>query len=109
MFADIKTKIIHNPGTIPDDRLDLKTTDITVVFEQSYSMYKSQQSALSDLSGDRSKYCYMVHSVPSGSNTGNLLDDMSQHAEYLFVTSRDKQYYEGFGSDWKKFVDLMPT
>lgn len=104
-------QIIHNPGTIPDDRLDLNTTDITVVFEQSYDTYKSQQSALSDLSGQRSSYSYMVHSVPSGTNLGNLVDDMSQHAQYLFVTNRDSNIgpYEGFGSDWRSFTDMVPV
>lgn len=72
-------------------------------------MFKSQQSALSALSGDRSRYSYMVHSVPSGTNLGNLVDDMSQHAGYLFVTSRDSRYYEGFGSNWRRFTDMVPT
>jgi len=101
-------QIIHNPGVIPDAGLALNTTDITVVFEQSYSIYKSQQSALADLTGDRSSYSYMVHSLPSSTNLGKLIDDMSQRAQYLFVTNKDQNFYEGFGSDWRKFTDMVP-
>lgn len=107
--ANSLIQIIHNPGTIPDQGLGLNSTDITVVFEQSYNKFKSQQSALSDLSGARSSYSYMVHSVPSSTNLGDLIDTMSQHAQYLFVTNRDSAYYEGFGSDWRDFVSMVPT
>jgi hypothetical protein len=102
-------QVIHNPGTIPDQGLDMDSTDITVIFEQSYDNYQIQQSALQKLSGDRSRYSYMIHTVPSATNLGSLLDTISRHAGYLFVTNRDTDYYQGFGSDWRSFTSMVPT
>lgn len=94
---------------IPDSRLDLDTTDITVVFEQSYKEYQSLESNLTTLSGDRSQYSYMVHSLPSRVNLQKFVDSLSRHAEYLYVSTSNKNYYETFGSKWKDFTRAMPT
>nr|OQO24450.1 hypothetical protein B0A51_10169 [Rachicladosporium sp. CCFEE 5018] len=101
--------IIHNPGVIPDSQLMQDSTDITVVFEQSWGNYSAQEPALKALSGDRSRYSYMMHSVPSSTNLGNLVDDMSRHSSHLFVTNSDSDYYASFGSSWRSFTELVPT
>jgi hypothetical protein len=94
---------------IPDQGLDLDTTDITVVFEQSYEQYQSLEGSLNALSGDRSEYSFMVHSVPSKTNIQKFLDNISHHAEYLFVSTNDHDYYGQFGPKWDKFTEAVPT
>lgn len=103
------SQIIHNPGVIPDSRFSLDTTDITVVFEQSYEEYGSLEDSLTSLSGDRSEYSYMVHSVPSKTNLQKFVDSLSHHAEFLFVTTADANYYEAFSASWKAFTEAVPT
>lgn len=94
---------------MPDSGLDLDTTDITVVFEQSYDEYRSLEDKLHSLSGDRSEYSFMVHSVPSKTNLQKFVDSLSRHAEYLYVSTSDTNYYEKFGSSWKPFAQAVPT
>lgn len=101
--------IIHNPGVIPDSGLDLDTTDITVVFEQSFNEYETLEDDLTSLSGDRSEYSFMVHSVPSKTNMQKFVDSLSLHAEYLFVTTADTNYYEAFSASWGGFTEAVPT
>ncbi|KAJ5261172.1 spherulin 4-like cell surface protein [Penicillium angulare] len=104
--------IIHNPGTIPDSRYNDTTTDITVVFEQSYSYYETQVNALDDLSTSRrGNYSYMLHSMPTMSNNTmkNFIDDLSDRAEYLFLTTLEANYYEKFDPKLEVFCDLVPT
>jgi len=107
MSADL-TQIIHNPGTTIDSRLEVPLTDITVVFEESYSKYQSQQSTLDALSEDRFQYSYMIHSIPWSTKIGKLLDKITHHSGYIFLSYQSKNYYESFGSKWKDFVDAMP-
>lgn len=102
-------QVIHNPGTIPDARFDDSSTDITVVFEGSYSDLQSQQAQLASLPEGRSHYSYMLHSVPAKTDLGKFVDSLSQHAEFLFLTSLTQNYYESFGSQWEEFVDAIPT
>jgi Spherulation-specific family 4 len=104
--------VIHNPGVIPDTRFDSSTTDITVVFEESYPVYQTKVTALTDLSTkNRTEYAYMVNSVPTMTLSGlkSYVDDLSQHAAYLFVTNNDQDFYESFGSIWSNFTDVVPT
>jgi hypothetical protein len=103
------SQIIHNPGVVPDARLDIDTTDITVVFEESYERYQTLESDLNALSGDRSEYSFMVHSIPSKTNLQKFLDSISHHAEYLFVSTASEDYYNGFGPKWQKFTEAVPT
>ena len=103
--------MIHNPGTIPDSRYNDSKTDVTVVFESPYPSYQSKADSLAELPDHRSEYCYMINSLP-GMGQGGLrkfVHGISENAEFLFVTENDKDYYESFGSDWAKFVDVVPT
>ena len=102
-------QVIHNPGTIPDARLDDPSTDITIAFEDSYKAYADQQQTLASLPLDRSRYGFVLHSVPTSINLKGLVDKMSRHAEFLFVTDLNQDYYESFGKDWNSFIDVMPT
>ncbi|KAJ5949880.1 hypothetical protein N7454_001464 [Penicillium verhagenii] len=105
--------IIHNPGTIPDSQYDDDTTDITVVFEQSYDYYLTQEKVLAeDLSAsNRGNYSYMLHSVPTMTNHSlkNFVDDLSHRAAYLFMTTLTSNYYEQFGSELDQFLSVVPT
>ena len=97
---------------IPDSRFFSSTTDITVVFEETYSVYQTKVTALTDLSAkNRTEYAYMVNSVPAMTLDGlkSYVDDLSEHAAYLFVTNNDQDYYESFGSIWSNFTDVVPT
>jgi hypothetical protein len=88
------------------------TTDVTVVFEGPYSDLQTQSTALAALSGNRSEYAYVVHSVPSGTSLATLttsLSDSSQHAGYLFYTDLSSNYYESFGPDWSSFIQLLKS
>lgn len=87
----------------------MDTTDITVVFEQSYEEYRSLESDLNSLSGDRSEYSFMVHSVPSKTNLRKFVDSISHHAEYLYVSTLDVGFYENFGPKWQDFTEAVPT
>lgn len=104
------TQIIHNPGTTIDPRLDSPDTDMTVIFEGSYQYYQEREATLSSLPTDRTRYSYLIHSVPSMGlhDLGDFVDSISLHAGALFVTDLDRNYYESFGSNWKKFIRVMP-
>ncbi|KAI9049444.1 hypothetical protein LZ554_006476 [Drepanopeziza brunnea f. sp. 'monogermtubi'] len=100
--------IIHNPGTVPDNRFNDPNTDITVVFEESYTAYSTKLSSLAALGGSRSQYCYMVHSAPT-TGLKRFVHKMSERAEYLFVTDNTQDYYESFGADFSHFADVVPS
>lgn len=51
----------------------------------------------------------MVHSVPSKTNLQKFIDKISHHAEYLFVSTSNKDYYNSFGPEWQQFVKAVPT
>ncbi|KAH6698119.1 Spherulation-specific family 4 [Leptodontidium sp. 2 PMI_412] len=103
--------IIHNPGVIPDARYNDSNTNITVVFEQSLPVYTSLVDSLSSLPGDRSQYSYMINSVPSTSrgDMKKFVQQISKHAEYLFVTDNTEDFYESFGTGWANFAESVPT
>jgi len=105
-------QIIHNPGVIPDSRLNDPVTDITIVFEETYENYGKQKAALKALPLERFHYGYLVHSVPTTLNSTDLgvfVDELSKDAGSIFLTNRDTDYYQAFGSSWKTFIDVMPT
>lgn len=52
---------------------------------------------------DRSRSCYMVHSVPE-EKVASLTIALRERAEYLFVTSLSANFYESFGPSWGRFV-----
>lgn len=105
--------VIHNPGTIPDARLAVPNTDITVVFEQSYDHYEtSQKAALSEeKDADRDSWAYVFHSVPQMSNSTleHFVNDISHKAAWLYLTTRTDSYYEFFDPRLEEFVDVVPT
>ncbi|PBP24589.1 spherulin 4-like cell surface protein [Diplocarpon rosae] len=103
--------IIHNPGTVPDARFDDIHTDITVVFEESYAVYGAKLDSLTALSGPRSQYSYLVHSVPANRATDlkRFVRQISERAAYLFVTDNTEALYEAFGPGWAAFTDVVPT
>jgi hypothetical protein len=39
----------------------------------------------------------------------SYVDDLSEHAAYLFVTNNDQDIYESFGGGWANFTDVVPT
>ena len=59
-------QIIHNPGTVPDKELTQARPEVTAVFEESYSRYRScgqgEQRALDAY--NRKGASYILHSVP---------------------------------------------
>src|ERR1700759_3361955 len=98
--AYISLQVIHNPGIIPDTRLNDSTTDITVVFEGEYSSFQLQRATLAALPLDRSRYSYIVHSVPSTvsiTDLSTVIAPASQHADFLYFTYVDQNPYESFG------------
>lgn len=101
--------IVHNPGTIPDARLNDSNVDFTVVFEGTYSGLQLQQGQLASLTQSRTQKSYVIHSVPQNINIQDLVRSLSQQAELLFVTSLEIGYYESFASSWKEFVNSMST
>jgi hypothetical protein len=106
------SQVIHNPGVIPDPRLNDSSADITVVFEGPYSDFLDQRSNLSALTLDRSRYSYIVHSVPgslSVSALGSTIVPASQHANYLYFTYVGQDPYESFGPHWNDIINIMPT
>jgi hypothetical protein len=94
-----------------DPRFTELNTDITVVFEGSEPAFQSQQAALSALQ-DRSRYSYVIYSVPSTLNKAVLkttVNQLSQHAEFLFLTDLTQNYYERFGTLWRTLIDVIPA
>ncbi|KAL4794246.1 Spherulation-specific family 4 [Aspergillus venezuelensis] len=98
--------VILNPGVIPDTRLSVPNTDITVTFEQSYDHYStSQESVLKAATADRATWAYIFHSVPemSESELRSFVDDISHRAQYLYLTTRTDSYYEHFDRSLAEF------
>lgn len=106
--ANDHKKVIHNPGTIPDEQLTRERPDVTAVFEESYARYracgKNEQAALDAYA--RSGATYILHSVPRN-QVQAVVRELRPRAEYIFVTDRQKKYYEGFGDSWSDFIRAM--
>ncbi|GLA19209.1 hypothetical protein AnigIFM62618_006878 [Aspergillus niger] len=104
--------VIHNPGTIPDNRYENNATDVTVVFESSYQDFHSEKHSLNAMASNRTAYAYMLHSVPdnlSNSTLRSFVNQMSRKAEYLFLTTLTEDYYESFDPEGETICDVMPT
>ncbi|KAL4874592.1 Spherulation-specific family 4 [Aspergillus karnatakaensis] len=104
--------VIHNPGTIPDARLAVPNTDVTVVFEQAYDHYRNSQEAelKAQKDADRDTWAYIFHSVPTMSNSSleHFVHDISHRAAYLYLTTRTDSYYEYFDSHLEQ-IETNPT
>lgn len=105
------TQIIHNPGVIPDSRYNDSNTDITVVFEESYPVYQDKLASLNALPKLRSSYSFMINSVPTMDNAHlqDFVSQLSELAEYLFITNNSQDFYESFADDWANFTAAVPT
>lgn len=82
---------------------------MTAVVEESYRKFKSvelQERLFSLLRYDRSRCCYIVHSVPRN-EIKQLVLELRHRGQYLFVTELRERYYEKFGSSWDDFVEAM--
>jgi hypothetical protein len=107
--------VIQNPGAVPNANITNNVTDTQVIFEGAYSDVPSQdtmKAKLDILSNDRSRFTYVVHSMPSNvkqPDLRKLVQDAARNAAFLFVTDLTEDYYESFGSRWKDFVDSVPT
>lgn len=103
---------MHNPGVVPDSRY-LEAADSIVVFEETYDTFKKRVKAnvLRNIpDGDRGQLCCVIHSVPNSVTDTSLRDlvkDARKVADEVFVTHLSEDYYAGFGTGWKEFVELM--
>ncbi|KAF2473726.1 uncharacterized protein BDR25DRAFT_256563 [Lindgomyces ingoldianus] len=100
--------VIHNPGTAVDARLANPGPDVTAVVEVAHSTYQTPeyQQWLSTSSYDRSRTCYIIHSVQA-EDVKRLAYGLRERAAYLFVTDLSENYYQSFGSSWKHFVEAI--
>lgn len=99
---------MHNPGTVPDTSLACQKPDVTAIFEESYSCYrsKSAQKHLSAKPYDRAASLFIVHSTPMA-EIKKLVNELRPRAEYLFVTDLQERYYESFGPGWTTFIEAV--
>jgi len=53
----------------------------------------------------------MINSVPTMSiaDLRKFVDQLSQRAEFLFITHNDQDFYESFGNQWANFTDVVPA
>ncbi|KAF1934962.1 hypothetical protein EJ02DRAFT_460788 [Clathrospora elynae] len=99
---------VHNPGTAVNTGLATPGPDITVVVETSYEHFVTEeyQEWLAISPYDRSRSCYMVHSVPE-QEVECLAIELRERAEYMFVTSATVDFYASFATSWETFVAVM--
>jgi hypothetical protein len=102
------SQTIHNPGTAVNKELATPGPDITVVVETSYAHFvtREYQEWLATSPYERSRTCYMLHSVPD-QEVESLTKSLRDRAEYLLVTSATERFYESFGPSWQGFVAAM--
>lgn len=116
---------MHNPGTLPDDRL-LAGADVIVVYEGDFNEFQSQsehnfRTKLLDLPSHnvndykRQNFSYIFSGVPSGWTVGSLqtfVQDIQDGAQWMYVTSLElavngSGIYEDWGTLWPKFTQVM--
>ena len=102
--------MVHNPGCATAAGLNDGSADVTVAFEQSFDHYsKLSAHELDRLNErDRSNTCYIVHSVPC-EEIPSLVRDISEQADYVFVTDLTEQHYNSFGPAWTAFIEGLAT
>ena len=76
--------------------------------ETSYSHFvtKEYQEWLATSPYERSRTCYMLHSVPQDM-VAELTATLCDRAGYLFITSATEKFYEGFSESWEVFISAM--
>jgi hypothetical protein len=101
-------KLVHNPGSVPDPRLNTPGPDVTVVVEDTITQFQSLyvQDVLSALTPEREKYCIMLHSATQ-EEIESLVQQVRQRAQYIFLTDLFSNYYQAFGAGWRAFVDAL--
>ncbi|KAF2855797.1 hypothetical protein T440DRAFT_475158 [Plenodomus tracheiphilus IPT5] len=99
---------IHNPGTAVNADLAAPGPDVTVVVETSYAEFVTDdyQEWLRTSSYDRSRSCYMLHSVPVD-KVESLTKTLRERAEYLFVTSATVDFYGQWAVGWDTFITAV--
>lgn len=122
---DLLTQIVHNPGTIPDDRLFVGA-DIIVVCETGYYNYTSDSSFQASLKqlptqdiashSSAGSYSYIFNGVPSNWTINQLrgfIDNVKGGAQWLFMTDismdNSENIYGEWGSDWDAFIQAMAS
>ncbi|KAF2788862.1 hypothetical protein K505DRAFT_285346 [Melanomma pulvis-pyrius CBS 109.77] len=100
--------VVHNPGTAVDSRLAAPGPDVTTVVEMSHASFQTpeHQQWLETSPYDRTRSCYMVHSVPA-EEVEEFAYGLRGRAKYLFVTDLDVGYYQSFGKSWNLFVEAL--
>jgi hypothetical protein len=100
--------VMHNPGTVPDERMAELKPDVTAVFEQAYAVFRNEsvQESLATGGYERTAASIIVHSTPIEEVEG-LVDELRGKAEYLFVTDLQEDYYQSWGASWDAFVDAV--
>jgi hypothetical protein len=85
--------VMHNPGTVPDERMAELKPDVTAVFEQAYAVFRNEsvQESLATGGYERTAASIIVHSTPIEEVEG-LVDELRGKAEYLFVTDLQEDY-----------------
>jgi hypothetical protein len=102
-------KTIHNPGVIPDPRYNDTNTDITVIFEETYAIFQQRLPTIKQQPKNRSRYAFFINSLPSQPDYKKFVDDLSQLAEWLYVTEETVNFYESFGKIWSNWTADLPT
>ncbi|KAH7360230.1 Spherulation-specific family 4-domain-containing protein [Rhexocercosporidium sp. MPI-PUGE-AT-0058] len=106
--------IIHNPGTIPDQRF-MPSCNLSIVFEGTYDTYqiygfhKTISAFQSSSNSDRSKMGAVVHNFPTSlsSKENSLVKDLRHVAGSIFLTGLSVDYYSSFWDGWAGFADDM--
>lgn len=107
-------QVIYNPGTVPDPEyqiMDSTTPDLTVVAEQNFATYKSEEAEerlKRLLRYDREKCALIIHSVPK-EEIGGLVKELKGRGGAIFVTDLCENVYGGFGESWTGFVEAMAS
>jgi effector-binding domain-containing protein len=88
--------------------------DLTVLFEESYSVWKSRNSPkeLTATKVPRQQVACLIHSVPTTMTSKEyqtLVKKAKDVAGTLFITQRSDGVYEGFGRDWTEFVGALDS
>lgn len=104
--------VIHNPGKIPNANLTGPYVDITIVFEGECAdipKHEVMKPELAKLPARRENYGIVVHSVPSKIKWPGLrriVNSAKKDVEYLYVTDRRENPYDGLSGIWGTFLDL---